>query len=122
MFFNPEVIFRTAANAHRYADTEANNCSQRLFDIVNNPIYNTTFDTLFISTGKSPNDLGNFERCISDTTLEYALVTITGDQYRQRIQMGLCIPKECTEESLKTLFNKLYMQGIAYTKIMQKPN
>ena len=90
---------------------------------MNNPIYNTTFDTLFISTGKSPNDLGNFERCISDDKLEYALVTVTGElQFRQRIQLGLCIPKECNEESLSILFDKLYMQGIAYTKIMKTPS
>lgn len=94
----------------------------KLFDVVNNPMYNTTFDTLFISTGKSPNDLGNFERCISDDSLEYALVTVTGDQYRQRIQMGLCIPRECDQASLQILFDKLYMQGIAYTKIMNAPN
>jgi hypothetical protein len=36
--------------------------------------------------------------------------------------MGLCIPQECDESSLKVLFDKLYMQGIAYTKIMNAPN
>jgi hypothetical protein len=70
-------------------------CSETLFNIVNDPLNNQTFDTLFISTGKSPNDLGNYERCINNNRLEYALVTVTGDQYRQRIQMGLCVPKEC---------------------------
>ena len=53
--------------------------------------------------------------------LKYALVTVTGNEFRQSVQMGLCVPSICTVDSLG-VFDKLYSRGIAYTKIIKTPN
>jgi hypothetical protein len=49
--------------------------------IVNDPEEDDTFNTLFVSSGKSINDLGNFEKCQGyskggNKQLKYALVTV----------------------------------------------
>ena len=56
-----------------------NECTSKLFHIMNNVTQGNLFNTIVISSGKSPNDLGNFERCISRNELEYALVTVRGE-------------------------------------------
>ena len=80
-----------------------------LFEYTNNPANSTVFNTLFVSTGKSVNDLGNYEKCQSmKGILKYALVTIESVKVlRQRVQMGLCVPNECNSSSLK-FFDKMY--------------
>jgi len=90
-------------------DANANLCSEKIFQYTNNPSDSKIFNTLFVSTGKSLNDLGNYEKCQSmPGVLKYALVTISSEgAFRQRIQMGLCVPDECNSTSLK-FFNKLY--------------
>jgi hypothetical protein len=49
--------------------------------IMNDPEEDDTFNTLFVSSGKTINDLGNFEKCQGYTKngkkeLKYALVTV----------------------------------------------
>jgi len=68
---------------------------------MNNLTQADLFNTIILSSGKSPNDLGNFEKCVSRGELEYALVTVAGESsFRERIQIGMCVPKECTSETL----------------------
>jgi hypothetical protein len=90
-------------------DPNANLCSEKIFQYTNNPDDSKIFNTLFVSTGKSLNDLGNYEKCQSmPGVLKYALVTVSSEQaFRQRIQMGLCVPDECNSTSL-VFFDKLY--------------
>ena len=83
--FNPEIMMRAAIEMRNKGGPDPNHCSDQIFKFINDPLYNITFTTLFISTGKSANDLGNFERCNSSPLLKYALVTLTGDYLRQRI-------------------------------------
>jgi hypothetical protein len=52
--------------------------------IVNDPEEDDTFNTLFVSSGKSINDLGNFEKCQGyskngSKPLKYALVTVLSE-------------------------------------------
>lgn len=35
--------------------------------------------------------------------------------------MGLCIPTECDQADLSTIFDKLYFQGLKYTGIIKTP-
>lgn len=85
-----------------------NECTEKLFHIMNNVSESSLFNTIIISSGKSPNDLGNFERCVSREELEYVLVTVSGDSaIRQRVQMGMCVPNVCNQTTLKA-FNKFY--------------
>lgn len=83
--------------------------------IINDPVEENTFNTLFVSSGKSINDLGNYEKCqgYKDTKykkpLKYSLVTVTSSDYQSLIvQMGLCIPVICNQTDLE-MFNKMYM-------------
>ena len=108
--FNPELLLNSASQLMRLSDdANANLCSEKIFQYTNNPSDSNIFNTLFVSTGKSLNDLGNYEKCQSmPGVLKYALVTISSaDTLRQRIQMGLCVPEECNSTSLE-FFNKLY--------------
>ena len=122
--FNPETMYRVSSQlmANATNDQNSNLCSKKLFEYTNNPEYSTIFNTLFVSTGKSVNDLGNYEKCSSmKGILKYALVTIDSlEVQRQRIQMGLCVPFECNTTAL-SFFNKMYQQGIKYTKYMHSP-
>jgi hypothetical protein len=38
-------------------------CANEVMRIMNDPKEDDTFNTLFVSSGKSINDLGNFEKC-----------------------------------------------------------
>ena len=88
IIFNPHLMMSPAFRALQNQNSSEelpNPCANRFFDIINNDKNAAIFNTMFVSTGKSPNDLGNYERCISDKNLAYALVTITGDTFRQRV-------------------------------------
>ena len=66
--------------------SEPNECTQTLFHIMNNVSQSSLFNTIVISSGKAPNDLGNFERCVSRPELDYVLVTVGGENaFRQRV-------------------------------------
>lgn len=108
--FNPELLLRSASQQMKLSDDlNANICSEKIFQYTNNPANSTVFNTLFVSTGKALNDLGNYQKCQSlPGVLKYALVTISSAQaFRQRVQMGLCVPFECNTTSLE-FFDKLY--------------
>ena len=56
-------------------------CANEFMRIINDPEEDNTFNTLFVSSGKSINDLGNYEKCQGYTKdgkkqLKYALVTV----------------------------------------------
>ena len=85
-FFNPEMMLKLGAQMMlAKGDPSYNECAQQVFAIINDPIHQKEFNTLFISSGKSANDLGNYERCSSSASLRYALVTVTGDEFRQQV-------------------------------------
>jgi len=77
--FNPETMYRLISQLLQTAtgDSNENLCSKKLFEYTNSPANSSVFNTLFVATGKSVNDLGNYEKCQSMTgVLKYALVTI----------------------------------------------
>lgn len=79
------------------------------------------FQIMFVSSGKSVQDLGNYMQCITVSTLKYALVTVKGNSgNRKAVQMGLCVPEQCTEEDLH-IFDKIYMQTVIISGTMQEP-
>ncbi len=77
--FNPELLLNSASQLMRLSDdANANLCSEKIFQYTNNPSDSKIFNTLFVSTGKFLNDLGNYEKCQSmPGVLKYALVTIS---------------------------------------------
>lgn len=77
-FFNPELLLQSASQQMKLSDDiNANICSEKIFQYTNDPANATVFNTLFVSTGKSINDLGNYEKCQSlKGVLKYALVTV----------------------------------------------
>jgi hypothetical protein len=87
--FNPETMYRLSSQLmqNTTGDSNENLCSKKLFEYTNNPAYTTIFNTLFVATGKSVNDLGNYEKCQSmKGVLKYALVTISSKEIlRQRV-------------------------------------
>ncbi|CDW90007.1 UNKNOWN [Stylonychia lemnae] len=59
---------------------------------------------IWICSGKSFDDLGNYEQCEYEPTLKYALMTLRSETGTRIItQMGLCVPAECTAEDLQSL-------------------
>eukprot|EP00347_Sterkiella_histriomuscorum_P010014 403339018 len=76
---------------------------------------------MFVASGKSVQDLGNYEQCVRLPQLKYTLITIRSkDMERKQVQMGLCIPQECQIESLRVL-NKLYRQAMIITSAVSDP-
>ena len=57
-------------------------CAIEVLNIMNDPDEDETFNTLFVSSGKTINDLGNYEKCQGYTNkkgkkeLKYALVSV----------------------------------------------
>jgi hypothetical protein len=45
------------------AEGSTTKCADDVLRIINDPIEENTFNTLFVSSGKSINDLGNYEKC-----------------------------------------------------------
>jgi hypothetical protein len=99
-------------------------CADKVLEIINDPTQSETFNTLFVASGKSLNDLGNYEMCTNyrkGKILKYALVTVYSSKVESlMIQMGLCIPVNCTAIEL-SMFDKMFMQGIKYTKFIEDP-
>ncbi len=54
---NPDLIAQLARQSIN--DT----CANKVLNVVNDPSDGNTFNTLFVSSGKSINDLGNYEMC-----------------------------------------------------------
>jgi hypothetical protein len=66
---------------------------------MNNIKKENTFNTLFVASGKSVNDLGNYEMCQTYKDeqdihpLKYSLMTVYSmSKSSLMVQMGVCIP------------------------------
>ena len=86
-------------------------CSERFSQLLKNKnSKNEELGIIFISTGKSVNDLGNYFLCMSEDTLKYVLVTVASNETsRHFVQMGICVPNQCSQNEMH-IFDKLYMQ------------
>ena len=56
-------------------------CAKEVMRIINDPKDDDTFNTMYVSSGKAINDLGNYEKCQSyrknnTKILQYALISI----------------------------------------------